>query len=177
MNKHISLFFIFTLATGSIIAQEYVVHEESDHAFLHHRLSGGFGYTFIPEGGESDDHGIFAPTIAIEYFYKFSHHWAAGLMMDMELTKYIIPFNNEYLNRDKLLIFTVVGMYEPIEYWGIIAGAGIEIEHHHNFAVLRAGTGYEFDIGNHWDITPTLTFDFKEEYSSWALILSCGKRF
>ena len=179
MNKHILLFFIFTFATGSIIAQEYVVHEEKDHNIVHHRLAAGFGYTFVPKGEDvmNDKEGILAPTLAVKYLYKFSHTWSAELMADLELIEYVIPESDDFLTRKNALIIAAVGIYEPIEYWGVFAGGGIEIEQHHNFAVLRAGTAYEFQIGHDWDITPSLIFDFKEEYTSWTLMLSAGKHF
>jgi hypothetical protein len=160
-------------------AEESSEHSKPGHPFLHHRLSAGFGYTFVPKGVDesSEEEGILAPTISVEYFYKFSHRWAAGLMVDMEMSQYLIPFLDDFLTRDKALIIGAVGLYEPIEYWGIFAGAGMEIESHHNFAVIRVGTDYEFLIGNNWDISPSLSFDFKEEYSSWALMVGFGKHF
>lgn len=177
----ISIFILFFTSIGT--AQEHqgesAEHTSPDHTFLHHRLSAGFGYTFVPKGADhaTEEEGIFVPTLSLEYFYKFSHKWSTGLMVDLELSQYVIPFLDDFLERDKALIIGVVGLYEPIEYWGIFAGVGIEIENHHNFAVIRAGTDYEFQIGNNWDISPSLAFDFKEEYSSWSLMLSAGKHF
>jgi hypothetical protein len=154
-------------------------HATSTHDFLHHRLSAGFGYTFVPKGADesTEEEGIFVPTLSVEYFYKFSHTWSAGLMVDLELSTYVIPFLDDFLERDKAIIIGVVGLYEPIIYWGIFAGVGMEIESHHNFAVIRAGTDYEFQLGNNWDISPSLSFDFKEEYNSWALMVGVGKHF
>jgi hypothetical protein len=154
-------------------------HQAMSHEFLHHRLSAGFGYTYVPKGVDesSEEEGIFVPTLSVEYFYKFSHKWSAGLMVDLELSQYVIPFLDDFLERNKALIIGAVGLYEPIIYWGIFAGAGIEIENHHNFAVIRAGTDYEFQLGNNWDISPSLAFDFKEEYTSWSLMVGVGKHF
>ena len=39
-------------------------------------------------------------------------------------------------------------------------------------------TEYEFEVGKHWDITPGLIFDAKENiYNSWTLGLGVGKKF
>jgi hypothetical protein len=154
-------------------------HTTVDHTFMHHRLSAGFGYTFVPEGVDesTDEKGILVPTLSLEYFYKFSHRWSAGLMVDIEMSQYLIPLLDDFLERHKALIISLAGLYEPIEYWGIFAGVGMEIESHHNFAVIRVGTDYEFLIGNNWDISPSLSFDFKEEYTSWSLMVGFGKHF
>jgi len=179
LNKYILPVFIFMLLTGSAVAQDHATHEEHGQNILHHRLAAGFGYTFVPNGEKlaNDKKGILVPTMAVEYIYKFSHTWSAGVSADLELGNYVIPFQNDSLTRKNALILAAVGIYEPIKYWAIFAGGGIEIEYHHNFTVLRAGTAYEFKIGHDWDITPSLIFDFKEEYTSWTLMLSAGKHF
>jgi hypothetical protein len=183
MDKILLICLVFICLTLTGFAQEHQAeneeHTNSIHAFLHHRLSVGFGYTFVPQGEEEPEgeKGILVPTLSVEYFYKFSHKWSAGVMVDFELSQYVIPFLDDFLERDKAIIFGVVGLYEPIIYWGIFAGAGMEIENHHNFAVLRVGTDYEFQIGNNWDISPSLAFDYKEEYTSWSLMVGFGKHF
>ena len=62
-------------------------------------------------------------------------------------------------------------------YWGIYTGGGIEIEKHHNFAVLKIGTDYELQMSNNWDISASFTFDYKEKYTSWSLMVTVGKHF
>jgi len=183
MNRVVStIIFIFYLSLSCFAQEDHEEHGDhsaSPHELLHHRLSAGFGYTFVPDGSEEPENkkGILVPTLSLEYFYKFSHQWSAGLMVDAEMSQYLIPFLDDFLERDKVLIIGLVGLYEPIEYWGVFAGAGMEFETHHNFAVIRVGTDYEFQIGNNWDLSPSLAFDFKEEYSSWSLMLSVGKHF
>jgi hypothetical protein len=159
--------------------EEHGDHLAMTHEFLHHRLSAGFGYTYVPKGVDesTEEEGIFVPTLSVEYFYKFSHKWSAGLMVDFELSQYVIPFLDDFVERHNTLIIGAVGLYEPIVNWGIYAGGGIEIEKHHNFAVLKIGTDDEFQIGKKWDISRSLTFDYKEEYTSWSLMVSFGKHF
>jgi hypothetical protein len=122
----ISIFILCFTLTG--FAQEHQgesgEHTTADHTFLHHRLSAGFGYTFVPKGADesSEEEGIFVPTLSVEYFYKFSYKWSAGLMVDLELSEYVIPFLDDFLERHKAFIIGVVGLYEPIEYWGVGVG-------------------------------------------------------
>jgi hypothetical protein len=155
-------------------------HHQSEHAsFLKHRIAAGFGYTYVPEGADeaTEEKGILVPTLSAEYFYKFTHKWAAGIMLDLELSQYVIPFLDDFLTRNKALVIGVVGLYEPLTNWGVYAGGGMEIEEHHNFAVLKLGTDYEFLIGKNWDISPSLTFDYKEKYTVWSLMVGVGKHF
>jgi len=179
MNKILILFFVWMIFPGLIIAQEYLENAEVSHDLLHHRVAAGFGYTYVPKAEKEPDgkKGVLVPTLSVEYFYKFSHTWSLGLMLDLELIDYVIPFHEDDLSRHNALIIGAVGIYEPLEYWGIFAGLGVEIEQHHNFEVVRAGSAYEFQIGNHWDISPSIIFDFKEEYTAWALMVSAGKHF
>jgi len=40
----------------------------------------------------------------VEYFYKFSHKWSAGVMVDFEMSQYVIPFLDDFINRDKAVV-------------------------------------------------------------------------
>ena len=182
--KKLVLFILFLFCfTYSGIAQDHQDshsgERSSAHHFLHHRLAAGFGYTLVPKGADesTEEEGILVPTLALDYLYKFSHKWSAGLVVDLELSQYVIPVLDDFVNRHNALIIAAIGLYEPIIYWGIYAGAGIEIEKHKNFAVLKVGTDYEFQLGNNWDISPSLTFDWKEEYTTWSLMVGVGKHF
>ena len=106
MKNCMLLIFVFTLFTWPAFAQEQSGHEEVDHKLVHHRLGVGIGYTFVPKGEEvpNDKKGLFVPTIAVDYFYKFSHTWSAGLVADLELKEYVIPVDDEFLSRKNALI-------------------------------------------------------------------------
>ena len=179
MLVRILLIFLLVGFGYSIYAQHHE-HDEAHHEdFMKHRIGFEIGSTYIPNGFKSEkgDQNIYMPTLGLEYFYRFSHKWSAGGMADLELGQYLIPFGQDELSRDKAFIFAVVGKYEIIPLWSVFAGPGIEIEHHKNFPVFRLGSDYEFLLGKGWDLSPTLSYDYKEEYSSWSLMLSFGKKF
>ena len=44
-------------------------------------------------------------------------------------------------------------------------------------AILWYRSGRLEIFGNNWDISPSLTFDYKEEYTAWSLMVSVGKHF
>ena len=95
----------------------------------------------------------------------------------METGNYLIEINREDLERENVLIIAAVAAYEVVPRWAIFAGAGVEIEKHHNFGLIRLGTDYEIPLKNNWDITPTFTFDHKIDYYSWEIVIAIGKRF
>lgn len=138
-----------------------------------------FGYTHIPDGFEEivGDQVVWVPTFGLSYVYHFNHKWGVGLITNMETAKYEVVANGENITRDNLIIITAVATYEILPNWGVFVGPGIEIEKHHNFAVLRIGTEYIFPLKNNWFITPIVTFDHKIDYNSFEIAFGVGKRF
>jgi hypothetical protein len=61
---------------------------------------------------------------------------------------------------------------------GLLVGPGIKFEKNKNLFIFRAGTEYEFELGNDWGLFPSFNFDFefKEKYSTWALIFIVSNR-
>lgn len=153
-------------------------HENHDE-LKKHSLFFEFGYTHIPDGYEElmDDQDIWVPTFGLAYLYYFSHKWSAGVMANLEMESYLINFNEEELKRDNVLILAAVAKFEVMRNWAVFAGLGIEIEEHHNFPVFRFGTEYNVPLPKNWFLAPVLTFDYKEEYTTWELAVGIGKRF
>ena len=97
----------------------------------------------------------------------------------MEIANYIIEdHDGNELERETLVIMSLVGIYNPWHTLQFVAGIGREFEHNKRFWVYRFGLEYEIEIGHHWDIAPALVLDLKEGlYNSWTLGLAVGKRF
>jgi len=58
------------------------------------------------------------------------------------------------------------------------AGAGIELEQHQNFSVLRFGVGYDLHLGHHWDVAPEIVYDLKDGHiNSFTMAFGVGKTF
>ena len=179
MSNKIITFLLILGFSGFTHAQQHE-HEEAEHeAFKRHRVAFEIGSAYVPDGFETEegDKNLYIPKLGLEYQYRLTHKWALGVMADLELAEYLIPFGQEVLSRDKAFILTLVGIYEVIPFWAVFGGAGMEIEHHKNFGVIRLGTNYEFLLGKGWDLTPTLTYDYKEEYDSWSIVFSFGRKF
>jgi hypothetical protein len=170
---------ILLIFAGTGFAQNVGDEQHHNCEKNRHRLALEIGSAYIPDGFESEqgDKDLFVPTIGMEYQYFIDKKWALGVMADVELGEYLVPFGQDVLNRNKVFILTVVGVYEIMTHWEIFAGGGTEFEDHHNLGVLRIGTAYEFLLGKEWDLSPGLSYDYKEEYHSWGIVFSFGKKF
>lgn len=160
------------------LAQETFEEEKSESMESRHFISLSFGYTYVRGGGSlesTEPEGIFVPSIGLDYFYRIKPRWEIGTMMDVELDHYLII--DKDLERENAFIATVVGLYKICPYLSIYAGGGIEIEHHKNLAVFRAGIDSPILLGRGWVLAPTLIFDFKEGYDTWSLAIAIGKEF
>lgn len=171
------LFFI-NLSAQHTESNEHSNHEEQEH-HKKYKVAFTLGATHIPaafeEGHEEDE--VFVPTIGLDFFYYINHKWNVSFVADLELSDYIVDFNREDLKREKALILALHAGYEVAPHWGVMVGGGIEIESHKNLAVLRIGTEYEIPLGNDWDISPAIFFDFKEDFNTYSLAIGIGKKF
>ena len=176
----IALFAFSNSLLGQEHHQDNKNHQNEGHdEFKHHKLVLEFGYTHIPDGYEEvkGDQSIWVPTFGLAYGYHFNHKWGTALTVNMETGNYLIEFNREDLERENVLIITAVATYEILPKWGVFLGPGIELESHHNFAVLRFGTEYIIPMKKNWNVIPVLTFDHKIDYTSWEIAIAIGKRF
>jgi len=180
---YLVLFITFFGLSTTLFGQEHEKanneHHEVDEEFKHNRLLFEFGYTHIPDGYEDieGDQDIWVPTFGLSYVYHFNHKWGASLTTNLETAKYQVPGDTEDFTRENVLIISAVGIYEILPNWGVFVGPGIEIEKHHNFAMLRFGTEYIMLLNKNWFITPIFTFDHKFQYTSVEISLGIGKRF
>jgi len=153
-------------------------HTRNDHAIDHkHRVALLYGLVHVPEGyeeGSSGDTGILIASYGLEYSYRLNQKWALGLSLNMEGGNYLI---HDEIPRENAFLITGLGFYEIMHHWEFYFGAGVEIEHHHNYGIVRLGTLYLFPVGKGWDITPAFTFNHKIVYNSWEMAITVGKSF
>ena len=155
-------------------------HEPTHEALEHtYKIALTFGYSHIPAGFEEgqEEVAVFVPSVGVDFFYSLGHKFDLGMVVDWELAEYLVEFNRESLTRERALILALVGAYEVIPHWKILAGGGIEWEKHRNLAVVRVGTEYEIELNKGWDLGPSLFFDIKEAFSVWGFHVALGKRF
>jgi len=172
------LFLLLTL-THSLSAQDHGVHEyaTSNHALYKHSIGLFVGYTFIPKPVESGETSTFvAPTIGVDYLYKFNHKFGLSLQSDIELAAYEIETGHEdFLKREYAFVSTLVFMYEPISWWSVFGGPGFEYEHNKSFYVTRLGTEFIKRFEDGWSLALTMTVDIKKVNTSPAIGIAIFK--
>ncbi len=187
MNKFILSLAVVLLAAFGAKAQEHE-HETQEHVAEHgkHKLAIYTGFTHV-EGAfyEHETHeestGKWIPTLGVDYFYSLNHKWELGLMVDMEFDNYMIRLEDETEEeRLNVLVSSIVGKYKITHHLSVFAGPGIETEFSEStktFFVAKLGAEYEIEIAKGWEIAPSIMYDWKEEYQSFAYGFSIGKRF
>lgn len=143
-----------------------------------HKLALVFGYTHIPaaieEGIKTKE--VFVPTIGIDYFIQFAKGWKIGAVVDLELNTYQVDFKKEELTRENALVTGLLFGYEFHNRWSFLLGPGIEFEKNKNIAIFRTSVEYEFELGNDWGLFPSVNYDFKKEYSTYAINIGVSKK-
>lgn len=188
--KHIFIV-VLALLTIKASAQDHDHDHQSENHIQHehgkHKLSFYTGFTHIPSAFyEHETHiestGKWVPTVGLDYYYTLNPNWEIGLLGDVELDQYYIKTgSHEELERNNVVVLAAVAKYKPTKRIGLIVGPGYEWEVKKNdietFWVIKAGVEYEVAIEKGWELTPMISYDFKEEYSAYAFGLSIGKRF
>lgn len=198
MNIKIILITLFCSLTTVFVSAQHqeethhsaVVSESHHDAEVHHHgkhklaLYGGFTHVdaaFYKHETAEEATGKWVPTLGLDYFYTLNDKFDIGFIGDVELDSYYIKHNDESdLERSNVLVLTPVVKYKLTHAIGLVLGGGVEIEFASEvkyLAVVKAAVEYEVPITNGWEFTPSIAFDYKEEYSTVALGLSLGKRF
>ena len=181
MKNTLPLLLLFLLLTlmHSLSAQDHDVHgDPSGHHELYKHSIGLFvGFTFITKSVDSESAGVFvAPTIGLDYMYKFNHKFALALQNDIELAAYDVELEHEeLLKREYAFVSTLVFMYEPISWWSVFAGPGFEYEHNKSFYVTRLGTEFIKRFEDGWSLALTMTVDIKKVNTAPAIGIAIFK--
>ena len=153
----------------------------STHSFKHFRISGALGQTYIPQATSGDAKFVVVPTIGLDFQYWINTKWGIGLKNDIEIANYVVEGNSggTTIVRDNPVIIALPVLLSPWENnFTFIIGPGVELEHHENFFVFRAGVGSEFEVGNHWDFAPEIIYDLKDGHiNTLTIAIAVGKRF
>lgn len=167
-------FLLFLLAITPALSQENDEEEQTKH-----KVVLLLGFTHIPETIEEGEplKSEEVPTIGIDYFYKFNPKWQIGVVVDLELGEYAVDFGGENIPRKNAVVTGVVAGYTLLKGWSIYAGPGIEFESNRNLFIFRATTEYEFELGKNWGLSPGFSYDFKKEYSTFALGVGISRSF
>lgn len=166
---------LFLFCSTLVLSQEPEEKENSKP----HKIEFVFGLTHIPEAYEEGhlEKEVYVPTLGLDYFYQLNETWKLGYAFDVEFGEYVVDFYKENLSRENAIVTAALVGYEILPRWSVLAGPGIEFEKNKTLFIFRASTEYEFELANYWGIFPSFNYDFKEEYSTWALSFGISKRF
>ena len=165
---------MLAMAAGTLAAQESVEEE----VFKRHRIGVLGGVTWVPEGTQTETSVIFAPTIGLDYDYRFSEMLGAGVYTDFQLGSYLVETHDgDLVERDFVFVAVGVGVLEATRWLEFYAGPGIELEESANYWVVRVGTSLSPQFGGIRGGSFEAYIDIKQEYLALGLAFKIAARF
>ncbi len=139
---------IAAIACGDNISH---ASEDVGHHLPHNHIAllAGIAYEETADGHHEDGN-----LLGIVYLRQFHKHWGWGLTFEEE------AFGEN--DQERHGVFSIPFSYFVNDRWRLFAGPGIEFRERGDpdKAMLRFGTGYEFDIGKHFTLAPEAAVDF-----------------
>lgn len=169
-------FFLLLLNFNYLVnAQEHNKH----HNFKHFRISPVLSHTYIPMATNEGDKTVIVPSLGLDLEYWFNEKWGFGFHNDLELETFEIMTNNELtIKKEFPVVLTMDALYKFYSNWILVFGTGIEFEKNENLFIVRTGIEYEVEFGNHWDVAPTIFYDYRSQnFGTWSIGIGIGKRF
>ena len=155
---------------------EHKTHEPFEN---HFRISPVLSHTYIPKATSEGKRLSLVPSFGFDLEYWFSHKWGLGFHNDLELETFEVEDGNmSTIEREFPFVTTLDVLHNFHKGWVLVLGAGIEFEKHKNLAVIRLGIEYEIEIGNGWDVAPTIFHDVRiNSFNTASIGVGFGKRF
>ena len=161
------------------------VHEEhSEHSELkRHTISAVISHTHINSAKENKNgsNWIAAPSVCFNYNYNFNHKWAIGLHNDIIIENVDLEHTHEGgegIIRQRPISMAIMGTYKPFKHIAFLAGGGVELSKHEDFAVIRLGVEAPFHMPNNWEVFGSLTGDIGiDSYDSVTFGIGVAKLF
>lgn len=137
---------VIWLCAGAAFAED-----EGDH-WPHNHIAVVVGRAYERA---SDGHEEEGNLVGVEWELQFSERWGVGVVFEQEAFG-----ENKEANRHAILAIPV--SYHVNDGWRIFAAAGLEFRNlgDPDEPIIRLGTGYNFEVGNHFTIAPELMIDF-----------------
>lgn len=180
--KYFINFLFFLLATISLTAQSsHEAHSDSLIETYHpkFRIASFISHTLIPTP-HNESHA-FIPSWGIDLEFWPTSRFGIGLHNDIELETFFIEGSEEELVERKYpVVSTLDALYRPVGGFILVAGVGYELEKKDDFFILRFGAEYEIELGHHWDVFATFSYDTStgsRNYHTYTLGIGFGKRF
>jgi len=172
---------LVALATNPVAAQEHTQESEAaEHSETRprHRLAFFTGNTWIRQEGEvgAVDGLIAAPTIGLDYAFRFNERFAVGSISDLIMDSYVIVLEDgSELERELAVVTSVVVMWRATHRLQLFAGPGIEADQHETLTLLKVGLEWDIFEPHPWDVALNVAADIKGEYNPLVFGLSIGR--
>ncbi len=157
-----SVGFLITMLLGPSVFGEEEEHEsaaghEANHDYHENLLSGFVGVT-----GET--RRDYATTLGIGYERRISQIFSVGVLAehtygDLDFWVYAVPF-----------------AYRAGR-WKVLVAPGVEDSDHGTEFLFRAGAEYAFEIGDGWEVVPSLSIDFVDGEQLGVIGVALAKGF
>lgn len=178
----------FSLTTTINFAQHTESKKENEHPEEHHELkkhtvSAVLSHTHINSAKENKNgsNWIAAPSFCINYNYNFNHKWSVGLHNDIIIENIDLEHTHEGgegIIRQRPISMAIMGTYKPFKHLAFLAGGGVELSKHEDFAVIRLGVEAPMHLPNNWEVFGSLTGDIGiDSYDSVTFGIGFAKLF
>jgi len=161
------------------MSQDSMDHNEVQEEYGRNSLKLFTGYTLVPKGNRLEiGKNLIVPTIGIDYAFFLKPKLYVGLYADLELSNYLVETGDgsEIRRKNAFSLATVIG--REVTNWLILfAGGGIEIEKSRNLPIIKFGVEFTKRIGEGWEISIPVYWDYKDEYTALGFGLGVSKRF
>lgn len=168
--KHRILLISLLFFSSVTLAQEH---------FKHFRVSPFILHTYIPTTTSDGDKTVIVPTIGLDLEYWVNEKWGFGFHNDLELEVFEVEKEHElFVEKNFPVVITFDALYKFHDNWVFVLGSGIEFEKNENLFIIRTGIEYEIEFGNHWDVAPTIFYDYRaNNFGTLSMGIGIGKRF
>ena len=159
------------------LLNSYIIN--SQEHFRNVRISSVLSHTYIPKATNDGDKTVIVPSIGLDIEYWFNKKWGIGFHNDLELESFEIEKDQQFfIEKEFPVVLTFDALWKFFKEWILVFGTGVEIEKAENLFIIRAGLEYEVEFGNHWDVAPTIFYDYRSNnFGTWSIGIGIGKRF
>ena len=173
-------FFLFSSANG--VAQEQSpapAQVPETHEFKNFRMSIVLYHTHIGTRTSDGKEMLIVPSVGLDLEYWFNQKWGIGSHNDLELVNFEVEGRaGTFIERETPVLLTLDALWKPWKGLVLLAGPGVELEKTENLFVMRGGLEYELELGSHWDVAPTVFYDYRKDvYDTFSVGIGIGKRF
>lgn len=153
--------------------------QEKDRKFKHFRISPVLSHTYIPMATINGNEIVIIPSLGLDLEYWFTEKWGFGFHNDLELLTFEIEKEDELIvEKEFPVVVTFDVLCKFYKGWVLVLGTGLEYEKNENLFIVRTGIEYEIEFGNHWDVAPTIFYDYRSNnFGTWSVGIGIGKRF